>query len=144
MQERNLSMQERNLSMQDRIQHGLYDPNSLSYERSLSMPGGGPGMNLDAVGRFSSNVHSHQSNNSLTPNNFRSSHLDMMEGQMSNEWMESRIQQLHIEKQKRDMEVRRSSEEQSQWMSGGTSDDTSKRLLMELLNQKPSNQHMNH
>ncbi|KAL8255155.1 hypothetical protein R6Q59_033376 [Mikania micrantha] len=142
MQERNLSMQERNLSMQDRIQHGLYDPNSLSYERSLSMPGGGPGMNLDAVGRFSSNVHSHQSNNSLTPNNFRSSHLDMMEGQMSNEWMESRIQQLHIEKQKRDMEVRRSSEEQSQWMSGGTSDDTSKRLLMELLNQKPSNQHI--
>ncbi|KAI3817425.1 hypothetical protein L1987_11215 [Smallanthus sonchifolius] len=140
--ERNLSMQERNLLMQERIQHGLYDSNSLPFERSLSMPVSGPGMNHDVAGRFSSTLHSHQSNNSLTPNSFRSSHLDMMEGQISNEWMESRIQQLHInnEKQKRDMEVRSGSEEQSQWMSGGTSDDTSKRLLMELLHQKPSNQ----
>ncbi|XP_021976220.1 protein ESSENTIAL FOR POTEXVIRUS ACCUMULATION 1 isoform X1 [Helianthus annuus] len=134
--ERNLSMQERNLSMQERIQHGLYDSNPLPFERSLSMPGGGPGINLDVAGRFSS------TNNSLNPNNFRSSHLDMMEGPISNEWMESRIQQLHInnEKQKREMEARRNSEEQSQWMSSGTSDDTSKRLLMELLHQKPSNQ----
>ncbi|XP_076884081.1 uncharacterized protein LOC143533094 isoform X1 [Bidens hawaiensis] len=135
-----LSQLERNLSMQERIQHGLYEPNPLPFERSLSMPGGGPGINLDVAGRFSSTPHSHQSNNSLNPNNFRSSHLDAMEGQMSNEWMESRIQQLHInEKQKREMEVR-SSEEQSQWMSSGTSDDSSKRLLMELLHQKPSNQ----
>lgn len=141
----------RNLSMQERTQRGLHDPNLLPYDRSLSMPGGGPGMNLDIqdsnprlhhanqIGRFPSNLHSHQP---LTPNNFHPSHLDVMDGQISNEWMESRIQQLHInnEKQKREMEARRSSEDPSLWMSGGTSDDTSKRLLMELLQQKPANQ----
>ncbi|XP_021997226.1 protein ESSENTIAL FOR POTEXVIRUS ACCUMULATION 1 isoform X2 [Helianthus annuus] len=109
---------ERNLLMQEQIQRGIYE------QRSLSMPGGGAGMNP------------------LVSNSFRRSHGDVMEEQMSNEWMESRIQQLHInnEIQKRDMEARRSSEGQSQWMSGGTSDDNSKRLLMELLHQKPSNQ----
>ncbi|XP_076894664.1 uncharacterized protein LOC143547025 [Bidens hawaiensis] len=69
----------------------------------MSMPGGGSGMNP------------------LVSNNL-----------MSNEWMESRIQQ------NRDVEARRSSESQSQWMSGGTNDDNSKRLLMELLHQKPA------
>nr|XP_043626853.1 protein ESSENTIAL FOR POTEXVIRUS ACCUMULATION 1-like [Erigeron canadensis] len=160
---------ERNLSVQERVQLGLYDPNLLPYERSLSMPGGGPGVNLDVVNslaraqsidyqdsnarllhanqvaRFPSSVNSHQSSHSLGSNNFRPSHFDVMEGhngQLQNEWMESRIQQLHInnERQKREMESIRSSEDQSLWMSGGTSDDTSKRLLMELLHQKPTNQ----
>ncbi|XP_076885647.1 uncharacterized protein LOC143535215 [Bidens hawaiensis] len=85
------------------IQRGIYDQQLLPYERSLSMPGGGSGMNP------------------LVSNNL-----------MSNEWMESRIQQ------NRDVEARRSSESQSQWMSGGTNDDNSKRLLMELLHQKPT------
>ncbi|KAI7724580.1 hypothetical protein M8C21_015441 [Ambrosia artemisiifolia] len=128
-----LSHIEQNLLMQEQIQRGIYDPKLSPYERSLSMSGGGSGMNPDHVGGFQ---------HPLGSNSFHRSHADVMEGQMSNEWMESRIQQLHInnEKQKRDMESRRSSEDQSQWMSGGTSDDTSKRLLMELLHQKPSNQ----
>ncbi|XP_071690870.1 uncharacterized protein [Rutidosis leptorrhynchoides] len=159
---------ERNLSVQERLQRGLYDPNMLPYERSLSMPGGGPGMNPDVVnslGRaksiefqdlnaqlhhssqaahFPSSVISHQSNHSLSSNNFHPSHLDVIEGhngQMSNEWMDSRIQQLHInERQKSEMEARRRSEDQSHWMSGGANDDNSKRLLMELLHPKPINQ----
>ncbi|KAI3696424.1 hypothetical protein L1987_79438 [Smallanthus sonchifolius] len=127
-----LSHVERNRLMREQIQRGIYDPKLLPYERSLSMPGGESGMNHD-VGRF---------HHPVVSNNSRRSHVDVMEGQMSNEWMESRIQQLHInnEKQKRDMEARRSSEDLSQWMSGGTNDDTSKRLLMELLHQKPANQ----
>ncbi|PWA80282.1 GYF-like protein [Artemisia annua] len=164
-----LSHMERNLSMHERIQRGLYDPNMLPYERSLSMPGGGPGMNADVlnslaraqntdiqdsaarlhhvnqVGRFPSSVLNHQSQHPLAPDTYRPSHLDMMEGhngQISNDWMESRIQQLHVdnERQKRDMETRRNPEDPSLWMSAGTSDDTSKRLLMELLHQKQANQ----
>ncbi|KAL8224506.1 hypothetical protein R6Q57_019981 [Mikania cordata] len=128
-----LSQINRNLLMQEQIQQGIYDPNLLQYERSLSMPGGGSGMNHDVVGGY---------HHPLAPNNSRRTHVDAMERHMSNEWMESRIQQLHInnEKQKRDVEARRISEEQSQWMSGGNSDDTSKRLLMELLHQKSANQ----
>nr|GEU29935.1 hypothetical protein [Tanacetum cinerariifolium] len=79
------------------------------------------------------------------PDTYRPSHLDMMEGhneQVSNDCMESRIQQLRVdnERQKRDMETRRNPEYQSLWMSAGTSDDTSKRLFMELLHQKQANQ----
>ncbi|GKB21580.1 GYF-like protein [Tanacetum coccineum] len=164
-----LSHMERNLSMHERLQRGLYDPNMLPYERSLSMPGGGPGMNNDVlnslsraqnigiqdsaarlhhanqVGRFPSSVLNHQSQHPIAPDTYHPSHLDMMEGhdgQISNEWMDSRIQQLHVdnERQKRDMETRRNPEDPSLWMSAGTSDDTSKRLLMELLHQKQANQ----
>lgn len=168
-----LSHIERNFSVQERLQRGLYDSNLIPYERSLSMPGGGPGMNIDVVnslaraqnidiqdsnarlhhanqvGRFSSSVPPHQSQHPLAPTNYCPSHLDVMErpwsennGQISNDRMESRFQQLHInnERQKRDMEARRTLEDPSLWMSAGTSADTSKRLLMELLHQKPGNQ----
>lgn len=160
---------ERNLSIQERLQQGVhdYDRNSVSFERSLHMPGGGPAINLDVnsiaraqnmqelnaplhhanhVGGFSSGVHTQHP---VPPNHFHPSHLGAAEGpwsesngQVSNEWIESRIQQLHIDngRQKRDMEMRRISEDSGLWMSGGTSDDPSKRLLMELLHQHPDGQ----
>ncbi|KAJ9563952.1 hypothetical protein OSB04_009112 [Centaurea solstitialis] len=160
---------ERNFSLQERLQQGVYEP-SLSFERS--MPGGGPVMNFDVnsmaqaqkldmqefnaplhhanqVGGFSSGILSHQSQHPLASNHFHPSHLGAMEGpwsesngQMPNDWIESRIQQLHIDngRHKREMEMRRVSEDPSLWMSAGTNDDPSKRLLMELLHQKPDNQ----
>ncbi|XP_024987629.1 uncharacterized protein LOC112522619 isoform X2 [Cynara cardunculus var. scolymus] len=161
---------ERNLSLQERLQQGAYDPSLLSFERS--MPGGGSLMNFDVnsmaqaqkldmqefnaplhhanqVGGFSSGILSHQSQHPMVSNHFHPSHLGAMEGpwsesngQMPNDWIESRIQQLHVDngRHKREMEMRRISEDPSLWMSAGTNDDPSKRLLMELLHQKPDSQ----
>ncbi|CAK9171921.1 unnamed protein product [Ilex paraguariensis] len=159
---------ERNLSFQDRLQRGLYDPGLLPSERSMSLPVGEPGMNLDVVNSiaraqgldmqeptagqvagFSSGVYPHLSHHPVVPNQFHASHLDAVEGHFSesngllqNDWMESRIQQLHLtnERQKREAEVRRTSEDPSLWMSAGTNDDSSKRLLMELLHWKSGRQ----
>ncbi|GKE16929.1 hypothetical protein Tco_1424506, partial [Tanacetum coccineum] len=59
--------------------------------------------------------------NPIAPDTYRPSHLDMMEGhnrQVSNDWIESRIQQLHVdnERQKKDMETRRNPEDPSLWI----------------------------
>ncbi|KAL8535063.1 hypothetical protein ACS0TY_010908 [Phlomoides rotata] len=167
--EEHLNLLDRNLSVQDRLQHGLYEPGMLPFERSMSLPVGAAGVNRDVVnsmaraqglemqeqiarmhsggqvGSFAPGVYSQHTNHSLNPNQFLDSHLDTMEGQwsenngqLSNEWMESRIQQLHLhnERQRRELDGKRSAEDPSLWMSAGTNDDSSKRLLMELLQQK--------
>ncbi|XP_057496356.1 protein ESSENTIAL FOR POTEXVIRUS ACCUMULATION 1-like isoform X3 [Actinidia eriantha] len=165
--EEQLSHLERNLSMQDQFR-SLYDPGLSPFERSMSLPGG-PGMNLDVinamsrgqgldiqepnqrmrsagqVGGFSSGIHSHHP---LNPNKFHASHSDIgghwseNNSHLPNDWMESRIQQLHLnaELQKRESESKMTSEGSSLWMSAGTSDDSSKRLLMELLHRKSGHQ----
>ncbi|KAK4402610.1 hypothetical protein Sango_1001700 [Sesamum angolense] len=100
-----------------------------------------PGSQVDG---FSSGIYSQHTNHPLVPNQFHASHLDAAEGhwsenngQSSNDWMESRLQQLHLhsERQRRELEARRSTDDHSLWMSSGN-DDNSKRLLMELLHQK--------
>ncbi|KAL3818717.1 hypothetical protein ACJIZ3_004622 [Penstemon smallii] len=167
--EEHLSHLERNLSLQDRLQHGLYDPGMLPFERSTSMPVGAAGVNVDVLnslargqglemqdqiarmhpggqaGGFSSGVHSQYSNHPSVPNQLHGSHLETAEGhwsenngQLSSDWMESRIKKLHLqnERQKKELEAKKSNEDPSLWMSAGTNDDSSKRLLMELLHQK--------
>ncbi|CAI9278157.1 unnamed protein product [Lactuca saligna] len=132
------------LSMQERLQ-----------QRSLRMPGGGPAMNLDvnSMGRVNQNMQEFNSQlhhggvanqHPLASNRFHPSQMGVgaeapwseSNGQMPNEWMESRIQQQqpHIDNG-RQKEVRRISEDPSVWMSAGSNDDPSKRLLMELLQQ---------
>ncbi|KAL8121411.1 uncharacterized protein LOC141659070 isoform X2 [Apium graveolens] len=169
--EEHMSHLERNLSLQDQIQRGLYNPGLMQFERSMSLPGGGPGMSLDMINSLArvqgldmqepgarmqldgqvpgfSGVYSQQSNHPSVANMFRPSHLDAVDGQWSenngqlpNDWMESRIQQLQINmRHKRQSEAGRAAEDPSLWMSAGSSDDTSKRLLMELLQQKPGDQ----
>ncbi|KAL1808805.1 protein ESSENTIAL FOR POTEXVIRUS ACCUMULATION 1 isoform X1 [Daucus carota subsp. sativus] len=169
--EEHMSNLERNLSLQDRIQRGLYNPSLMQFERSMSLPGGGPGMSLDMINSMArgqglgmqepsarmqpagqgpgfSGVYSHQSSHPSSANLFHPSHLDAVEGQWSenngqppSDWMDSRIQQLQInERHKRQSEAGRAAEDPSLWMSAGSSDDTSKRLLMELLQQKPGHQ----
>ncbi|XP_057508716.1 protein ESSENTIAL FOR POTEXVIRUS ACCUMULATION 1-like isoform X2 [Actinidia eriantha] len=163
--EEQLSHLERNLSLQERLQAGLSDPGILPFERSMSLPGA-PGMNLDVlnalargqgldmqepsarmhsssqVGGFTSGIHSHHPSIS---NQYHASHSDAIEGrwsegngQLPNDWMESRIRQLHLnaELQNRESEVKMTSGDPNLWMSTGTNDDSSKRLLMELLQQK--------
>ncbi|KAL0364359.1 UNVERIFIED_CONTAM: protein ESSENTIAL FOR POTEXVIRUS ACCUMULATION 1 [Sesamum angustifolium] len=99
-----------------------------------------PGSQVDG---FSSGIYSQHTDHPLIPNQFHASHLDATEGhwsennvQSSNDWMESRLQQLHLhnERQRRELEAR-STDDHSLWMSSGN-DDNSKRLLMELLHQK--------
>lgn len=167
--EEQLSHLQRNLSFQDRLQQGHYDPSLMQFERSMSLPVGGAGANLEVInsiaraqgldmqemsarmhpvgqaGGFSPGVYSHHAQHPLPPNQYRASNSDPVEGhwfenngQVPNEWMDSRMQQqyLNSERQKRDLEVKRVSEDPSLWMSAGTNDDSSKRLLMELLHQK--------
>ncbi|XP_057485957.1 protein ESSENTIAL FOR POTEXVIRUS ACCUMULATION 1-like isoform X2 [Actinidia eriantha] len=167
--EEQLSHLDRNLSLQERLQAGISDPGILPFERSMSLPGA-PGMNLDVlnalargqgldmqepsarmhsssqVGGFSSGIHSHHP---LISNQFHASHSDAIEGhwsegngQLPNDWMESRIRQLHLsaELQNRESEVKMTSGDPNLWMSTGTNDDSSKRLLMELLHKKSAHQ----
>ncbi|XP_058195347.1 protein ESSENTIAL FOR POTEXVIRUS ACCUMULATION 1-like isoform X1 [Rhododendron vialii] len=161
---------DRNFSLQDRLQRGLYDPGLSPLERQMSMSGGAPGMSLDAVnalthgqgldiqeprarmhsagqvGGFSSGIHSHHPSISnqfhASPSDSIETHWSETNGQLPNDWMKSRIRQLHLnaELQNRESEVKMASEDPNLWMSTGTSNDNSKRLLMELLHKKSVSQ----
>ncbi|CAA2995109.1 uncharacterized protein LOC111375922 isoform X1 [Olea europaea subsp. europaea] len=171
--EEQLSHLERNASLQDRLQLGIYDHGMLPFERSMSLPDGAPGVNLDAMnsmarahglemqeqitrlhpgghgGRFSPGVYSQHTTQPSIPKQFQVPHLETTDGhwsenhsQLSNDWIEARIQQLHHdnERHKRELDVNRTTEDPSLWMSSGLNDDSSKRLLMELLHQKSGHQ----
>ncbi|MCE2055368.1 hypothetical protein HAX54_042486 [Datura stramonium] len=170
--EEHVSHLERNFSVQDRLQRGLYGTGLLPLERTMSVPGGGPGVNLDAVNLLvraqglemqdpNSRMHSSghmpgfltgihlQSPHCLFSNQFHAPNADTIEnhwcernGQLPSDWMETRMHQLHLngERQRRDFDAKRASEDQSMWMSAGANDDSSKRLLMELLQQKSGQQ----
>ncbi|KAJ9709916.1 hypothetical protein PVL29_001413 [Vitis rotundifolia] len=173
LHEEQLSHLERNLSRQERLQRGAYEPGSLAFERSMSMPAGAPGMNLDVVNAmahpqgldlpdpsshmhsggqldpFSSGSHPRHPQHPLVPNQFHVSHLDATEGHWSesnghlaNDWMQSQVQhlQLNAERQRRELEVKKNSEDPNSWMSVGINDDKSKRLLMELLHKNLNHQ----
>lgn len=167
--EEQVSHLERNLSLQDRLQQGLYEPGSLSFERSVSLPQGASGMNMDAVnamarahgfdmqessarmkspgqvGPFHSGVLPGGPHHPLMTNQFQVSHMDGIESrwsekneQLENNFIDSRFQQSHLtaERHKRESDIQVTSEDSTLWMSN---DEKSKRLLMELLNQKSGN-----
>ena len=108
LHEEQLSLLERNLSIQERLQRGSYEPGSLAFERSMTMPSGAPGMNLDVMNAmahpqglvdmpdpssrmhssgqldpFSSGLHPRHPQHPLVPNQFHVSHLDANEGHWS-------------------------------------------------------------
>ncbi|GER47334.1 GYF domain-containing protein [Striga asiatica] len=153
----------RNPSVQDRLQHGLYEHGMLPFERPMPLPVDG-GLNRDFVnqglemqeqiarlqpGGSSINVYSRHSNHPSVPNQIHASRLDTTDNiwpedndQLSSDWMESRMQQLHLRNERhiRELDSKRSVEDSSFWMSAGANDDdSSKRLLMELLHQKSDN-----
>ncbi|GKU92820.1 hypothetical protein SLEP1_g6495 [Rubroshorea leprosula] len=165
--EEQLSHLEQNLSIQE-LRQGLYEHSLSPFERSMSLPAGASAINMDVVnamahvrgldidepsthlrsagqvGTFSSGLHTHNPHH-LLPNQYNASQEGQWvesNGQMENDWMESRIQQLQInaERQKRDLGVKMPSENSSAWMSDGLNDDKSRQLLMELLHQKSGHQ----
>ncbi|XP_051122644.1 uncharacterized protein LOC127245675 isoform X2 [Andrographis paniculata] len=99
-----------------------------------------PGGQVDA---FSPGVSFQHKNHPPALNRFLSSGLDTSEGHWSenngtlpNEYMESRVPQLHLnsERQRKLAVEEERFEDHSLWMSAGSNDDNSKRLLMEMLN----------
>uniref|UniRef100_A0A2P2ME49 Uncharacterized protein LOC8286754 n=1 Tax=Rhizophora mucronata TaxID=61149 RepID=A0A2P2ME49_RHIMU len=165
------SQLERNLSFQDRPQPGMYEPGSVPFERSLSLSAGASGMNMDVVnpmahahgmrefgahmqsagqvGGFPSGIQTYNSHHPMVPNEFHIAHMDANDGQwlesngqLTNDWMESGIQQPHInaERQKKESDIKITVKDPTSWMSDGLNDDKSRRLLMELLHQKASHQ----
>ncbi|KAK1258176.1 hypothetical protein QJS04_geneDACA024513 [Acorus gramineus] len=153
---------ERSFSLQDQMQRGLYEQNSLPFERSLPM--GVPGLNMDLadslaaqfqglnvqehlgqMGPFPVSNRSHQPQ--VPPNQFAGSPFDAVDshwsesnGPLSSSWDESHIHRLHMEaeRQKRDLEMLTLNPgDPNTWASsGGGNDENSKRVLFDLLNQK--------
>ncbi|XVE50071.1 hypothetical protein DITRI_Ditri01bG0131800 [Diplodiscus trichospermus] len=102
-----LSLLQHNLSSKDQLQQGLYEPFSLQFERSMSLPAVTAGMNMDVVNAmarakgldiqepsahmqsaglaatFSSGVHPHNPHYSLGPNQIHVSQSDANEGRWS-------------------------------------------------------------
>lgn len=146
---------ERNLQLQEQLKRGFYDPEVMPFEQSISLPGGGPGVNADMVNAmarfqgsdiqdpnsqmlsasllrsFGSGAHPH-SHHTFAPNerNSNNSHFDGEGSWPENDSrmsnMQSDIQQLHLNaEQQREQQV---------------DEDNSKRLLMELLHQKSNQQ----
>ncbi|CAN4091726.1 unnamed protein product [Withania somnifera] len=167
--EEHLGQLERNLSVQDRFQHGLYDSGKLPFERSMSLPTGAHGVNMDVVNPlvlqhglemqglnarmhsgghtagFPTDIYSQSPHHPLVPDQLHGFHSDTIEkewsksnGQLPVDWMEHHMQQLNLngEREKKDFDVKQSFEDSSMWMSAGMNDDSSKRLLMELLHPK--------
>ncbi|OVA17443.1 GYF [Macleaya cordata] len=161
-----LSHREQNLALHQMLQRGIYEPTSMPFERSMSLPNGGTGINLDALnamahvqGREMQERHSQMhSSGQLTTfssgipshhpqihDQFLASHLDALEsrssennGQQGNNWIESRIQQMQLEaeRQKRELVIKMSSEEQSSWVPTGVNGESSDRVFRDLLHQK--------
>ncbi|KAI3977221.1 hypothetical protein MKX01_035951 [Papaver californicum] len=133
--EEQASLLERNRAIQERLQRRPYEPSALPFERSSSLPTGGPAMNLDVLnafphpqiqdmpdwhtqlhvsgqaGSFSSDMHSQQPQD---PSQFKASHLDGIgsqwsesKGHQENRWVEARIQKLKLESEqyRRQLEV---------------------------------------
>lgn len=163
-----LSHLERNSSLQERFQQGLYEPGSMAFERTMALPPGASGMNLDVVnamaraqessahmkstgqvGQFRSSIQPHGPHYLLTPNQFQGSHMDTIEGrwsekngQLDDNSVDSRFQQSHLTShwQERNSELKATSEGSSLWMQDRHNDEQSKQLLMDLLNCRSGNQ----
>ncbi|XP_010531016.1 PREDICTED: uncharacterized protein LOC104807415 isoform X3 [Tarenaya hassleriana] len=99
------------------------------------------------LGRFTPGFHLQNPHNPLAQSHV--SQLESMGGrwaeadtQLTGDWAESQFRRLHIdaEQQKLRSEVGRASEDPNSWMSEGSTEDKSKRLLMDLLHQRPDHQ----
>ncbi|CAO2829004.1 unnamed protein product [Amaranthus hypochondriacus] len=146
---------ERNL-LQERLNRGLYDPGTVPFELAMPMQGGVSGGDLELanamarlqgldiqdpnshvrsaghLGSLNSGTHTHHPHHSFLANEFNThhdveGHWHDNDSRMSNDWMDSHVQQLHLQ-----------SEQQKREQLLG--EDNSKRLFMELLHQKTNNQ----
>ncbi|RZC59476.1 hypothetical protein C5167_006782 [Papaver somniferum] len=166
--EEQLSHRDQNLAVHQLLQRGGYEPDSVPFERSISLPNGGSGLNLDGInalahlqGRdiqerhtqmhpagqmnnFSSGIQSHHQPH--IPDQFLPSNFDALErrssesnGQHDNNWIESRIQQMHLEaeRQRRESVTGLQPKEPSSWVPTGViNGESSDRVLMDLMHRK--------
>ncbi|CAL9216406.1 unnamed protein product [Arabidopsis halleri] len=157
---------ERNLLYQQQLRQELFEQ-GLPFERSASLPVSVSGMNLDAVNGLGlsqglelrdATAHMQIGNSTLgfSHQNPRIplgephfSQLEPMEGRWSGadtqvvgEWAESQFHRSNIdaEHHKIRSESRRMGEDSNSWMVGGTTEDRSKQLFLELLHQRPGHQ----
>ncbi|KAK9117613.1 hypothetical protein Sjap_016560 [Stephania japonica] len=154
---------EQNLAL-ERLQR-LSEPSPLPFERSISLPGGGRGGNLDAINAFARaqgldmqerHAHLHGSDRlaAFSPSGHShrpqfqkqfGSHPDKIDGgwsesngQLGNSWMENRMQQMHLESElhKRQLQAPISSGERNSWMLTGENGEDSKQALMDVFHPK--------
>ncbi|EFH66973.1 GYF domain-containing protein [Arabidopsis lyrata subsp. lyrata] len=157
---------ERNLLYQQQLRQELFEQ-GLPFERSASLPVSVSGMNLDAVNGLGlsqglelrdATAHMQIGNSTLGFNHQNPriplgephfSQLEPMEGRWSGadtqvvgEWAESQFHRSNIDAEHHKMrsESRRMGEDSNSWMVGGTTEDRSKQLFMELLHQRPGHQ----
>ncbi|KAG7598396.1 GYF-like domain superfamily [Arabidopsis suecica] len=157
---------ERNLLYQQQLRQELFEQ-GLPFERSASLPVSVSGMNLDAVNGLGlsqglelrdATAHMQIGNSPLGFNHQNPriplgephfSQLEPMEGRWSGadtqvvgEWAESQFHRSNIDAEHHKMrsESRRMGEDSNSWMVGGTTEDRSKQLFMELLHQRPGHQ----
>ncbi|KAK4760496.1 hypothetical protein SAY87_005389 [Trapa incisa] len=160
-----------NQSLQEHLRQGQYDLGQLPFESSHAVnPGMNLNMGNAAArfnsldmhenlrmksigqgGLFPTESHANDPRHSSLPNQLHIPRPNMMESywpentnSLQNGWLESQIQQFRINsgQQQGEVEATLASKDQSSWMSDAQNDDSSKRLLMELLNHK-SGHHLN-
>ncbi|AEE30514.1 GYF domain-containing protein [Arabidopsis thaliana] len=157
---------ERNLLYQQQLRQELFEQ-GLPFERSASLPVSVSGMNLDPVNGLGlsqglelrdATTHMQIGNSTLGFNHQNPripigephfSQLESMEGRWSGadtqvvgDWAESQLHRSNIDAEHHKMrsESRRMGEDSNSWMLGGTTEDRSKQLFMELLHQRPGHQ----
>ncbi|KAK1309682.1 hypothetical protein QJS10_CPA08g00453 [Acorus calamus] len=136
---------DRSFSLQERMRRGIYEQNSLPFERSLPM--GAPGLNVDIANSLATRFQGLDMQENLgqmdpfpVSNCQVPPHWSESNGPLSSSWGESHIHRLHMEaeRQKRDLELLNLNTGNSNaWAStGAVNDGESKRVLFELLNEK--------
>ncbi|KAK9108540.1 hypothetical protein Syun_024551 [Stephania yunnanensis] len=154
---------EQNLAL-ERLQR-LSEPSSLPFERSIPLTGGGRGGNLDAINAFARaqglemqerHAHLHGSDRlaAFSPSGHShrpqfqkqfASHPDAIDGgwsesngQLGNNWMENRMQQMHLESElhKRQLQAPISSGERNSWMPTRENGEDSKQTLTDAFHLK--------
>ncbi|XP_010478079.1 PREDICTED: uncharacterized protein LOC104757065 isoform X1 [Camelina sativa] len=155
---------ERNLSYQQQLRQELFE-HGLPFERSASginldaVNGLGLSQGLElrdatahmqSSGRLGNSTHGFNHQNPRLPlGEPHFSQLEPMEGrwsgadtQLAGDWAESQFRRSNMETEHHQMrsEIRRQGEDSNSWMVGGSTNDKSKQLFMELLHQRPGHQ----
>uniref|UniRef100_A0A7N0UVF5 GYF domain-containing protein n=1 Tax=Kalanchoe fedtschenkoi TaxID=63787 RepID=A0A7N0UVF5_KALFE len=151
------------INLERNLQRG-YESNPVPFERSLSLPGGNPEMNVNMIDAIAQtqNFSMHESAPRMQsvdqivssmnsrhrpplPNQFHKVHLDATEGSWSeisgmapSDWMDSQIHGLqpYADRHKKEAEFKGDHGATVSWMSDDGTDDRSKQLLFELLTPK--------
>lgn len=164
--EQQLSHLNWNHTLQERHDRGFYEPNSMAFERSLSVPVGSPGNTVNAhvqgLGLQQQNFFMPSTDKLGSLTSGVSPHLQQMSdglyasypvafdsrrsggnGQLENSSIEAQIQQLQLdaERRQKEAEATLSYPDSNNWSSAEDDKNNSKRVLLDILHQKMGHQH---